>query len=237
MDKKILIIDDDQIFVRLVDQVLSHQGYEVLKSGNGQEGLRLLFAEKPDLVLLDVVMPRMDGWQTCQRIREISDIPIIMLTGKQKGEEDIVRGLDYGADEYLFKPVGNRELVARVRAVLRRVELPSSTEAKKEITYADDFLTVDIAERKIMINGERVKLTPREFRLFALLVERAGHILTHKQLLEKVWGWEYTDDLDYVRIYISHLRQKIEPDPALPRYIMTEPGVGYYFQRKPVDDQ
>jgi len=231
MDKKILIIDDDQIFVRLVDQVLSHQGYEVLKSGNGQEGLRLLFAEKPDLVLLDVVMPRMDGWQTCQRIREISDIPIIMLTGKQKGEEDIVRGLDYGADEYLFKPVGNRELVARVRAVLRRVELPSSTEAKKEITYADDFLTVDIAERKIMINGERVKLTPREFRLFALLVERAGHILTHKQLLEKVWGWEYTDDLDYVRIYISHLRQKIEPDPALPRYIMTEPGVGYYFQK------
>jgi len=231
VDKKILIIDDDQIFVRLVDQVLSHQGYEVLKSGNGQEGLRLLFAERPDLVLLDVVMPRMDGWQTCQRIREISDIPIIMLTGKQKGEEDIVRGLDYGADEYLFKPVGNRELVARVRAVLRRVELPSSTEAKKEITYADDFLTVDIAERKIMINGERVKLTPREFRLFALLVERAGHILTHKQLLEKVWGWEYTDDLDYVRIYISHLRQKIEPDPALPRYIMTEPGVGYYFQK------
>ncbi len=231
MAKKTLIIDDDAIFLRLVDQVLARQGYEVLKAGNGQEGLRLLFAEKPDLVLLDVVMPGMDGWQTCQRIREISDVPIIMLTGQQQAEEDIVRGLDCGADEYLFKPVGNRELMARVRAVLRRVELPSSAEAKREITYADDFLTVDIAERKVMVKGERVKLTPREFRLFALLVENAGHILTHKELLEKVWGWEYTDDLDYVRIYISHLRQKIEPDPPLPKYILTEQGVGYYFQK------
>ncbi len=231
MAKKILTIDDDPIFLRLVDQVLSHQGFEVLKAGGGQEGLRLLFTEKPDIVILDVAMPRMDGWQTCQRIREIADVPIIMLTGKQKAEEDIVRGLDYGADEYLFKPVGNRELVARVRAVLRRIELPSSTEAKREITYGDDFLTVDIAERKVMVKGERVKLTPREFRMFALLVERAGHILTHKELLEKVWGWEYTDDLDYVRIYISHLRQKIEPNSALPKYIITEPGVGYYFQK------
>jgi len=229
--KKILTIDDDSIFLRLVDQVLTKQGFEVFKAGSGQEGLRLLFTEKPDIVLLDVAMPRMDGWQTCQRIREIADVPIIMLTGKQKAEEDIVRGLDYGADEYLFKPVGNRELVARVRAVLRRIELPSSAEAKREITYGDDFLTVDIAERKVMVNGERVKLTPREFRLFALLVEKAGHILTHRELLEKVWGWEYTDDLDYVRIYISHLRQKIEPDPPLPRYIITEPGVGYYFQK------
>ncbi len=231
MAKKTLIIDDDSAFRNLVDQVLTHQGYEVFKVSSGQEGLRLLFVEKPDLVLLDVVMPGMDGWQTCQRIREISDVPIIMLTGKQQAEEDIVRGLDYGADEYLFKPVGNRELVARVRAVLRRVDLPPSAGVRTEITYADNFLTVDIAERKVMVNGERVKLTPREFRLFAFLVERAGHILTHRQLLEKVWGWEYTDDLDYVRIYISHLRQKIEPDSALPKYIITEPGVGYYFQK------
>jgi two-component system KDP operon response regulator KdpE len=152
-----------------------------------------------------------------------------MLTGKQKAEEDIVRGLDYGADEYLFKPVGNRELVARVKAVLRRVALPS--EAKRETSYADDFLAVDIVERRITVNGERIKLTPREFGLFALLVENAGRVLAHKELLEKVWGWEYTDDLDYVRIYISHLRQKIESDPAEPKYIVTEPGVGYYFQK------
>ncbi len=230
MAKKVLIIDDEPIFLRLVDQVLTQQGYEVLKAGSGTEGLRLLFDKKPDLVFLDVAMPGMDGWQTCQRIREISDVPIVMLTGKLKAEEDVVRGLDYGADEYLFKPVGNRELVARVRAALRRGELPSSAEARA-ITYADDFLTVDIAERRVVVNGERVKLTPREFRLFAFLVENAGRILTHKQLLEKVWGWEYTDDLDYVRIYISHLRQKVEPNPALPRYIITEPGVGYYFQK------
>ena len=231
MSQKILIVDDDPALLDLVDQVLTHQGYEVLKAGSGQECLRLLFSQKPDLVLLDVAMPGMDGWQVCQRIRELSDVPIIMLTGKRKDEEDIVRGLDYGADEYLLKPVGNRELVAKVRAVLRRVELPSPTGARREVTYADDFLTVDIAERKVMVKGERVKLTPREFRLFALLVENAGHILSHKQLLEKVWGWEYTDDLDYVRIYISHLRQKIEPDSTLPRYIITEPGVGYYFQK------
>jgi len=231
MTRKILIIDDDSVFARLVDQVLTGQGFEVLKTGSGPEGLRLLFAEKPDLVLLDVVMPKMDGWQTCQRIREISDVPIVMLTGQQKAEEDIVRGLDYGVDEYLFKPVGNRELVARVKAVFRRAELPSLTEAREAITYTDDFLTVNINERKVMVNGERIKLTPREFRLFAILVEKAGQILTHRELLEKVWGWEYIDDLDYVRIYISHLRQKLEPVPGLPRYIITEPGVGYYFQQ------
>ena len=228
---KILVVDDEPSFARLVREVLTHKGYEVFTAGDGQEALRLLFAHKPDLVLLDVMMPKMDGWQTCSRIREVSDVPIVMLTGKQKSEEDIVRGLDYGADEYLIKPVGNRELVARVRAVLRRAELPPTTEVKPKIAYGDDYLTVDIEERKITVKGERIRLTPMEFRLFSVLVENAGRILTHKQLLERVWGWEYTDDLDYVRIYISHLRQKIEPDPAQPRYIMTEPGVGYYFQK------
>ena len=230
MAQKILIIDDDNTFLRLVDQVLTGEGYEVLKADNGLEGLRLLFGQKPDLVLLDVVMPKMNGWLTCQRIREISDVPIIMLTGIQQTEEDIVRGLDYGADEYLFKPVGNRELVARIRSVMRRIELSSSEKSERDVTYSDGFLTANITERRISVNGERVKLTPREFRLFALLIEKTGRILSHRELLERVWGWEYTDDLDYVRIYISHLRQKIEPDPALPKYIITEPGVGYYFQ-------
>jgi two-component system, OmpR family, KDP operon response regulator KdpE len=231
MPKKILIIDDDPAFQRLVEQVLIQHGFEPLKAGNGPEGLRVLFAEKPDLVLLDVSMPGMDGWQVCQRIREITDTPVIMLTGNQQGEEDIVRGLDYGADEYLLKPVGNRELMARVRAVLRRSELPSAGEVKREVTYGDDYLTVDLTERKVLVKGERVKLTPREFRLFALLVENASRIITHKELLEKVWGWEYTDDIDYVRIYISHLRQKIEPNASLPRYIITESGVGYSFKK------
>ena len=231
MGKKILIVDDEPAFVSLVEQVFTRKGYEVLKASNGQEALRLFFDHRPDIVLLDVVMPKMDGWQTCHRIRDISDIPIVMLTGKQKTQEDIVRGLDYGADDFLIKPVGNKELVARVRAVLRRAESPPTLDARKKVTYSDDFLTMDVAERKVIVNGQRVKLTPTEFRLLMFLVENAGRILTHKQLLERVWGWEYVDDLDHVRIYIWHLRQKIEPDPAQPRYIMTEPGVGYYFQK------
>jgi len=231
MVKKILVVDDDAALVRLFDQILTGKGYEVLKASNGQEALRLFFAHKPDLVLLDIVMPEMDGWQTCSRIRDLSDVPIIMLTGQQKDEDDIVRGLDYGADDYLLKPVGGKELLARVRAILRRAELPPVLDVEKRVTYSDDYLAVDIAERKVMVNGKRVKLTPIEFRLLVLLVENAGRILTHQQILEKVWGWEYADDLDYVRIYISHLRRKIEPEPAKPRYILTEPGVGYYFQK------
>ena len=228
--KKILVVDDDKSFVRLVEMVLSAEGYEVLKATNGREALRLLFDHKPDLVLLDVVMPKMDGWQTCAYIRDASDVPIIMLTGESTTENDIVRGLNHGADDYMIKPVKNKELLARVRAVLRRAELPSVIDTGPAITYADDYLAVDIEQRKVLVNGERVRLTPIEFRLFAYLVENAGRILTHRQLLEKVWGWEYTDDVDYVRIYISHLRQKIEPDPALPTYILTDPGVGYYFR-------
>lgn len=232
-EKKILTIDDEPAFTNLVDQVLTQKGYQVLKASDGQEALRLLFAHKPDLVLLDVVMPKMDGWQTLSRIRELSDIPIIIVTGKRTDEEDIVRGLDCGADDYLLKPVRNRELVARVQVALRRAELPSLRGVQKEITYGDDFLAVDVNKRRVMVKGEPVKLTPKEFRLLALLVENADYILTHKQILEKVWGWEYTDDLDYVRIYISHLRQKIEPDSTQPRYIKTEPGVGYSFHKAP----
>jgi two-component system KDP operon response regulator KdpE len=233
MTKKILVVDDAPAMVRLISRVLSKKGFEVLESNNGQDALRLLYSNKPDLVLLDVVMPKMDGWQTCSRIRDISAIiPIIMLTGSRRTENDVVRGLDYGADDYLIKPVGNKELVARVQAMLRRSELPSSVEDnRKSLTFNDGYLTIDIAQRKVVVGGKHVKLTPIEFRMLALLLQNTGRILTHQQMLEKVWGWEYVDDLDYVRIYISHLRRKIEPDPALPKYIITEPGVGYYFQK------
>lgn len=231
MAKKILVVDDDPALVRLIDQTLTSKGYEVLKASNGQEALRLLFVHKPALVLLDVVMPGIDGWETCSRIRDMSDVPIIILTGQRKSEDDIVHGLDYGADDYLLKPVGNKELVARVRAVLRRAELPPFPDKEKGSVFSDGLLTVDIAGRKVMVKGEKVKLTPTEFRLLALLVKNAGRILTHQQLLEGVWGWEYVDDLDYVRIYISHLRRKIEPKFAVPKYIITEPGVGYHFQK------
>ncbi len=230
MEKKILVIDDDPAFAKLVGQTLARKGYEVLSATSGGDGLRLLFDRRPDMVLLDVVMPGMDGWQTCSRIREVSDVPIIMLTGHEKTENDVVRGLDYGADDYVIKPVGSNELVARVKAVMRRADSPSSPEGGG-VTYSDDFLSVDIARRKVIVNGKRVRLTPVEFRLLALLMQNAEHVLTHRQLLEKVWGWEYVDDLDYTRIYVWHLRQKIEPDPAKPKYIITEPGVGYSFHK------
>jgi two-component system KDP operon response regulator KdpE len=228
--KKILVIDDDPAFVRLVEQVLTPAGFEVLTAASGGEGLRLLFAHRPDIVLLDVVMPEMDGWQTCRRIRDITDVPVIMLTAQKTSEEDIVQGLECGADNYLIKPVGRRELVGRVQAVMRRAEL-SLPKEQKGTTFSDGYLTVDVVQRQVLINGERVRLTPIEFRLLALLLQNAGRILTHKQLLEGVWGWEYIDDLDYVRIYIWHLRQKIEPDQANPKYVITEPGVGYYFRK------
>ncbi|MFC1961430.1 response regulator transcription factor [Chloroflexota bacterium] len=231
MAKKVLVVDDELALLRLAEQVLTEKGYEVLTASSGQEALRILFARKPEVILLDVVMPGMDGWQVCSRIRDVSDVPIIMITGKRSTEADIVQGLDYGADEYLLKPVGNRELVARVRAALRRAELPAYKDKGEKVGYRDDFLDVDVAGRQVMVKGERVKLTPREFRLLALLVENAGRVLTHQQVLEKVWGWEYIDDVDYVRIYVAHLRQKLEPDTGLPRYIITEPGVGYYFRK------
>lgn len=229
MQKKILVIDDDPSLVALLYHSLTEQGYEVYKAHDGQEGLRQIHSHQPDLIILDIIMPKLDGWQVCRRTREMSDVPIIMLTTRGK-EEDIVRGLDCGADDYLSKPFSVTELLARVRAVLRRAALPPPTE--EPIAYSDGYLTVSLAERRVVVQGKPVKLTPTEFRLLAQLVENAGRSLTYSQLLEKVWGWEYTDDIDYVRIYISHLRQRIEKDPSQPQYILTEYGVGYRFDSR-----
>jgi two-component system KDP operon response regulator KdpE len=229
MTKKILVVDDEPAQLRLTEQVVAGKGYEVIKAGSGQEAVRIIYEKTPDLVLLDVMMPEIDGWQTCRLIREVSDVPIIMLTGKRNSEDDIVRGLECGADEYLAKPLGSRELLARVRAALRRAEVPSGRNERKKVLFSNDYLTVDVAERKVTVNGQKLKLTPREFRLLALLVENTDRVMSHQQVLENVWGWEYIDDVDYVRIYVSHLRQKIEPEPSRPRYILTEPGVGYSF--------
>ncbi len=231
MSKRILVVDDDADFTELVNIVLTREGFEVITVSNGREALRALFESKPDLVLLDVIMPQMDGWQTCKYIREASDVPIIILSGQSRSEDDIVRGLDHGADEYILKPISNRELAARVKAILRRTEFLSAKDNEHTGIYIDDHLVVNIEERKVLVEGDRIRLTPIEFRLFSQLMTNAGRILTHKQLLERVWGWEYSDDVDYVRIYISHLRQKIEKNPSQPRYILTDPGIGYYFNK------
>ncbi len=230
MNRKILVVDDEPSQLKLAEQVLAGRGFEVYKASSGQEAVRLLYERRPDLVLLDVMMPEIDGWQTCRLIREVSDAPVIMMTGKRCSEDDVVRGLECGADEYLAKPVGNRELLARVRAALRRSDSSSGNKDKRNVRFSNDYLTVDVAGRRVTVNGNKLKLTPREFRLLALLVENSDRVLSHQEVLEKVWGWEYIDDVDYVRIYVSHLRQKIEPDPSSPRYILTEPGVGYCFR-------
>jgi DNA-binding response OmpR family regulator len=229
MLEKVLIVDDDPAQVRMVSTLLNASGFKPIKASNGREAMREVVENKPDLILLDISMPEIDGCETCRLIREFSKVPVIMLTGQFKAETDIVRGLECGADEYLAKPVGNRELLARIKATLRRTQ-KFDTNAKKKAVFSNSYITVDIPERKVVVNGLRLRLTPREFRLLALLVENADRILSHQQVLEHVWGFEYVDDVDYVRIYVSHLRQKIEPKPSVPQYIMTEPGVGYYFR-------
>jgi two-component system KDP operon response regulator KdpE len=227
-DTKILVVDDDPALLPLIEYTFSKEGYEVYCAADGKEALREFFAHHPDLVILDVMMPRLDGWETCRRIREVSEAPIIMLTARGE-EEDIVRGLEYGADDYLTKPFSIKVLLAHARAVLRRAALPPIGE-EEATTYADDYLTMDLRERRVTVDGELIKLTPTEYRLLAYLVQNDGRCLTFREILQNVWGWEYQDDVDYVRVYVWHLRQKLEKDPKDPQYIQTETGVGYRFE-------
>jgi two-component system KDP operon response regulator KdpE len=227
-DTKILVVDDDPALLPLIEYTFSKEGYEVYCAADGKEALREFFAHHPDLVILDILMPRMDGWETCRRIREVSEVPIIMLTARDQ-EEDIIQGLDYGADDYLTKPFSIKVLLAHARAVLRRAALPPLGD-EEATTYADDYLTMDLRERRVTVDGELIKLTPTEYRLLAYLVQNDGRCLTSREILQNVWGWEYQDDVDYVRVYVWHLRQKLEEDPKNPRYIQTETGVGYRFE-------
>ncbi len=226
---KLLIIDDDQKLVEAMALYLTKAGYEVFTAADGREGLqKLCHHHQPDLVILDIMMPGLSGWEVCERIREVSNVPVIMLTARGQ-EADRVKGLQMGADDYVTKPFGLRELEARIQAVLRRTASLPSTETA--VIYSDENLTVNLAERRVLVRGEWVALTPTEFRLLACLVENAGRVLTHNQLLERVWGWEYRDDLDYVRVYIWRLRRKVEKSPDEPEYILTEHGFGYSFRR------
>jgi len=223
---RILVVDDEPRMIRFIQMNLELEGYEVIQASNGFEALNKVRDALPDLVILDVMMPNMDGFETLRLLREVSAVPVIMLTVKAD-EEDKVRGLELGADDYVTKPFSPKELSSRVKAVLRRTEMPAPVE--KNILTIDDYLQIDFDRRLVLAGGREIKLRPTEYRLLYHLVNNAGRIMTHEQLLSKVWGYEYRDEDHYLRLYVTYLRQKIEPEPAKPRYILTERGVGYRF--------
>jgi DNA-binding response OmpR family regulator len=224
--RRILVVDDEPRMIRFIRLNLEHDGYEVFEASTGEEALEQLRDHIPNLVLLDVMMPGMDGFETLRMMREISTVPVIMLTAK--GDvEDRVKGLELGADDYIAKPFDPAELVSRVGAVLRRTEMPS--EPEHDVITVDNRLKIDFDRREVFVDGELVKLRPTEFRLLYHLVKNAGWVVPHEQLLAKVWGYEYRDETHYLRLYINYLRQKLEKDPSNPQYILTERGVGYRF--------
>jgi two-component system KDP operon response regulator KdpE len=226
-DKTILVVDDEPRIVEAVGMNLELEGYQVSSASNGYEALQKLTKDLPDLVILDVMMPEVDGFETLRKIREVSTVPVIMLT--VRGEEiDKVKGLDLGADDYITKPFNPKELVLRIRAVLRRVEMPSPV-PKTEIRV-DDNLSIDFSRCKVIIKGKEVHLRPTEYRLLYHLVSNAGQVLTHETLLRRVWGYEYREEDHYLWLYITYLRRKIEEDPKHPKYILSERGIGYRFK-------
>lgn len=224
-DKLILVVDDEPRIVRLVRMNLEAEGARVIDASNGLEALKQVREELPNAVILDVMMPELDGFETLKTIRETSDVPVIMLTVRAD-EDERVRGLELGADDYLGKPFSPRELVSRLKAVLRRTEREGMQE---DILKIDDDLSIDFRNFQVIVKGNPVRLRPTEWRLLYHLVRHAGWVLTHDDILAKVWGPEYKGADEYVRLYITYLRQKIEPDPANPKYILTERGIGYKF--------
>jgi two-component system KDP operon response regulator KdpE len=224
--RRILVVDDEERMVRFIRMNLEHDGFEVSEAFNGKEAIQKIRDVTPDLILLDIMMPDLDGFEVLETIREVSQVPVIMLTAKGE-EDDRVRGLELGADDYVTKPFSPRELVSRVKAVLRRTE--GATGSMHGLIEVDDRLKIDFDRREIWLEGKLVKLRPTEYRMLYHLVQNAGWVVTHDQLLTKVWGYEYRDEPHYVRLYINYLRQKLEETPSDPKYILTERGVGYRF--------
>ncbi len=228
---KILIVDDEAVIREALAAKLRMEEYTVFTGGTGRDGLRLFHEQRPDLVVLDIVMPGdMDGLTVCRRIREVADTPIVMLSANAVTEDDVIEGLDAGADEYLIKPMSAKEFSARVKAILRRVQRTSS--ADTAVMYDDGYLSVDLHKRQVHVRDEKVHLTPTEFKLLAVLMENAGRVVSQRELLEQVWGQEYIDDVYYPRVYISQLRRKIEANPSTPTYILTEHRIGYRFEKQ-----
>jgi len=225
---RLLVVEDDVKLLRAVELYLTQAGYEVKTATRGQTGLQGVLEHRPDLIVLDLMLPDVDGLEVCRRVREVSSVPIVILTARG-AEEERITGLRTGADDYVVKPFSLKELEARIEAVLRRAALPPTVKAAA--AYEDEYLLLDPTERRVVVEGKLVELTPTEYQLLVLLVENAGRVMTHDQLLQRVWGWEYTDSVDHLRVYMWRLRQKIEKEPSRPQYLLTEHGVGYRFEK------
>jgi len=230
----LVVADDDPGLLRLMTRNLQLEGFDVLAASEGQQALELIENTAPDLVLLDVMMPRMDGFTVCSRVREFSAVPIIIVTARGQ-DQDKVRGLDLGADDYLTKPFSVEELLARVRAVLRRSELSTMEHTQGlQATTATGTLTVDYSQHLVMLNGREIALTPTEYRILAYLSQNVGRVVTQDLLLEQVWGQEYLGESHMLQVNINRLRHKVEVDATQPRYILTKVGVGYSLAALPV---
>jgi DNA-binding response OmpR family regulator len=223
---KILAVDDEKRMVRFIQLNLEQDGFQVITAYNGKEAIEAVRTQLPDLILLDIMMPDLNGFEVLKKIREVSSVPVIMLTAKGE-EDDRIQGLELGADDYITKPFSPREMVSRIRAVLRRTK--TFQEDQQDVIKVDDRLTIDFSRREVWVEGKKVDLRPTEYRLLYHLVQNAGWVNTHEQLLSKVWGFEYQDEPHYVRLYVNYLRKKLEKDPSNPKYILTERGVGYRF--------
>jgi two-component system KDP operon response regulator KdpE len=221
-EAKILIVDDDAQIRRTLRATLVPHGYEVDDVSGGEEALNVLRERKPDLVLLDLNMPGMSGLETCRAIREQSDVAIIVLTVRD-AEKDKVMVLDAGADDYVTKPFGTAELLARIRAALRRLPVPLDGPAILKL----EGLTIDFGARQVVVRGQPVRLTPKEFDLLRYLASNANQVISHRRLLQVVWGPEYGDEVEYLRVFVNQLRKKIEKHPSQPKFLLTEPWVGY----------
>jgi two-component system, OmpR family, KDP operon response regulator KdpE len=227
MDKKsILIVDDDPAILRLLSTNLKARGYEIFTATDGEESLEAVQKDFIDLIILDLMMPKIDGVEVCRRIREWSDVPIIILSARGD-ENDKVKCLDLGADDYLTKPFGIAELMARIKTAFRHRGDP--TVAPAQSTFTCDGLEINFAKRRVTVNGKEITLTPTEFALLQHLAVNSDKVLTHNMLLQSVWGNEYSSEKEYLRVFVGRLRRKLEPDPKNPKYIQTIPGVGYHM--------
>lgn len=228
MSTKVLVVDDDPTLNELVRLNLERKGFAVYCAEDGEEALRLAYQIHPDVIILDIMMPRVDGYEVCRRLRSLTDVPILFLTAKSR-DTDVLRGFDVGGDDYMRKPFSLRELEARILALLKRRGRGESAQLSE--VFDDGNLRIDLNLQAVYRRGQPIRLTPTEFRLLSCLVREQGKVLTHEEILRKVWGEGYIDAIPTLSLYIRYLREKIEDDPGRPRYIRNKWGVGYWFAR------